>query len=231
MPATKLVASVAALAAWVIAACVGCGEPPAVDMSLLTGEPCEPPCWQGLTPGSSTEEEANEFLRTSELVDQATLYQAELTRGSGEVVGVSIQWRSTAPRSSNVDSNDFAIEGGVLKNMIIYPDYDLTLESLLQRYGPPEKFHVMVTGRHVPSLRVTLFYPAHGFTASLELPVDDARLRPESTVIQVWYSKAGPLETFIELGVGYLGSYLGSTPEQWSESLRDWQGYGAIELD
>lgn len=209
--------------------CVGCTGPPPVEMSLLTGDPCEPPCWQGLTPGQSTEDDVLEFIQSSRFVDTRTVYRAAVSRG-GQVVGTSIQWRSTAARSSNVDSNDFAIEGGVLKDMIIYPDYDVTLESLLQRYGPPDKFHVMVTGRHVPLLQVTLFYPSYGFTASLELPVEEPVLQPESTVIQVWYSQAGPLETFIERGISYLGSYLGTTPEQWSEFLRDWQGYGAVEV-
>ena len=209
--------------------CVGCAGPPPVGMSLLTGDPCEPPCWQGLTPGQSTEDDALEFLRSSRFVDTRTIYRAALSRG-GQVVGSSIQWRSTAARSSNVDSNDFAIEGGVLRDMIIYPDYDVTLESLLQRYGPPDKLHVMVTGRHVPMLQVTLFYPSYGFTATLELPADQLVLRPETTVIQVWYSEAGPLGTFIQLGISYLGTYLGTTPEQWSQSLRDWQGYGVMEV-
>ena len=210
----------------ILGLCVSCAEPPPSEMSLLTGDPCEPPCWQGLTPGSSTKDDVNEFLETSRFVDRDSVFRSDVTTASAGVVGVSIQWRSTAARSRGVDSNEFVIEGGVLKYIFVYPDYDLTLESLLQRYGPPDKFHVMVTGRHVPLLGVTLFYPAYGFTASLELPVDEAQLRPESTVVQVWYSEAAPLETFIELGIGYLGS----TPDQWLESLRDWQGYGAIEV-
>ncbi len=39
------------LGLWMITLCAGCGEPPPLDTSLLTGDPCEPPCWQGLTPG------------------------------------------------------------------------------------------------------------------------------------------------------------------------------------
>ena len=228
-PATSVSIPLLCFALLIAAICSGCGEPPPLDMGLLTGEPCEPPCFRGLTPGVSTHEEVNQFVRTSGFVNPQTLFRSGVYRG-GERVGLSIQWRSTAARSGNVDSNEFLIEGGVLRNMFVYPDYDLTLERLLQRYGSPQKFNVMVTGRHVPLLRVTLFYPARGFTASLELPVDEPVLRPESTVIQVWYSEAGPLETFIERGISYLGSYLGSIPEQWLESLRDWQGYGAIEV-
>jgi hypothetical protein len=204
---------------------VGCGESPPVDTSLLTGEPCQPPCWQGLTPGLSTQEEVNEFTRTSGFVNAQTLYPGRLSRG-GQRVGVSMQWRSTTGRGSG--SNSFAIEDGVLKYIIIYPDYDLTLENLIDRYGTPGKFRVIIAGSGLPYLGVTLFYPTHGFTATVELPIDDAQLLPESIVSRVWYFQAAPLERFIELGceVGFLGS----TPEKWLESLRDWQGYGAIEI-
>jgi hypothetical protein len=225
MSTSKVVVFPLALAALVIAVCVGCGEPPPVDNSLLTGDPCEPPCWQGLTPGESTLEDVNEFMRTSGFVSPLTVFRGRITRG-GEAVGVSIRWDSMNGRGGG----DFAIEDGVLKDMFIYPSYHLTLEDLIDRYGPPEKLHVMVTGLHVPALEVTLFYPSYGFTADLELPVDEPVLRPESSIVRLWHSRAGPLETFIELGISYLGSYLGTSPEQWSESLRDWPGYGAIEV-
>jgi len=210
---------------WILATCVGCRESPPVDTSLLTGEPCEPPCWQGLTPGVSTHEEVNEFVRTSGFVNPQTLYPGRLSRG-GQRVGVSLQWRSIAGRGRG--HNSFTIEDGVLKYIIIYPDYDLTLESLIDRHGAPGKFLVIIAGSGLPYLSVTLFYPTHGFTATVELPIDDAQLLPESIVSRVWYFQAAPLDRFIELGceVGFLGS----TPEKWLESLRDWKGYGTIEV-
>ena len=205
----------------------GCGQPP-IDMSLLTGDPCEPPCWQGLTPGSSTEDDVNKFLETSRFVDLHCIFRSDVTTASAGVVGVGIQWRSTAGRSRGVDSNQFVIEGGVLRYIFVYPDYDITLDSLLEKYGPPEKVNVAITGSFggVPRVGVTLFYPTKGFTADLELPIDDARLGPDSTVLRLWYSQAAPLEQFLELGKGYLGR----TPEQWLESLREWPGYGQLQL-
>jgi hypothetical protein len=203
----------------------GCGQPP-LDKSLLTGEPCEPPCWQGLTPGVSTHEQVNEFIRTSRLVNPQTLHISALRAGDGQRVGVSISWRTTVAPGRGY--HDLARKGGVLKDIIIYPDYDITLDSLLEKYGPPEKVNVGITGSfgHVPAVGVTLFYPTNGFTAYFELPIDDARLGPDSTVLRLWYSQAAPLERFLELGKGYLGG----TPEQWLESLREWPGYGQLEL-
>ena len=204
-----------------------CSEPPPVDTSLLTGEPCEPPCWQGLTPGESTENDVLEFIRATRYVDPRTMYRGKVYRG-GEVVGLSMQWRSTAARSRNVESNAFLIEGGVLQSIIMHPDYDLTLESLLERYGSPEKFRAYVAGFDRPYVSLRIYYPTHGFTAQLELPIDDPWLRPDSKVARLWYFRAAPLERFVELACD--GGYFTGPPEKVLARLGDWKGYGPIDL-
>ena len=211
----------------ILGLCAGCGEPPPLDTSFLTGEPCEPPCWQGLTPGESTEEDVGEFIRATRFVDTRTIYRGRITRG-GEVVGVSIQWRSTAARSRNVESNSFDIDTGVLEHITIYPDYELTLERLMERYGPPEKYVANLSGYERQWVDVTLFYPTHGFTVYLALRPDDPTLRPESRVARVWYFRAASMERFIELQCE--AGYLGGSPEKSLESLRDWPGFGPIVL-
>lgn len=207
----------------ILTGCAGSGEPPPLDMSLLTGEPCEPPCWQGLTPGESTEEDVAEFVRTTRFVDTRTIYRGSLTR-RGEVVGVSIHWDSTAG-----GSNTLHIEGGVLKTIIISPDYDLTLQRVVERYGPPEKYRAILQGFERQWVDVILFYPTHGFTMYLALRPDHPTLDPESKVAEVWYFRAAPLERFMELG--WEAGHLGTDPSEFPEFLRDWQGYGPIELE
>ncbi|NIN64989.1 MAG: hypothetical protein GTO63_09870 [Anaerolineae bacterium] len=206
----------------------GCGESPPLDMSLLTGEPCEPPCWQGLTPGESTLQEVNEFMRTSRFVDPQTVDRSQLDRG-GQPVGLIIWWLSTVGGGRGY--NSFSIEDGVLNYMTIYPDYPLTLERLIERYGPPEKYVAGLRGwGFVPlDVAVTLFYPTHGFTVDLVLRADDATLQPQSKVVSVWYFRAAPLERFLELRIE--AGYVSGTLESSLESLHDWQGYGALDLD
>jgi hypothetical protein len=202
-----------------------CAERPPVDMSLLTGDPCEPPCWQGLTPGVSTLQEVNEFMRTTRFVGTGTIHRGTLTR-RGEVVGVSIQWRSAAGVGGR--SNSFHIEGGVLKDIIISPDYDLTLQRLFARYDPPEKYRAILQGFERQWVDVILFYPTHGFTVYLALRPDEPALEPDSKVESVWYFRAAPLERFVELG--WEAGHLGTDPSEWPELPRDWQGYGQVEL-
>ena len=226
-PATSVSIPLLCLAVLIAPLSTGCGEPPPLDMSLLTGEPCEPPCFRGLTPGVSTHEEVNEFIRTSGYVNPQSLYVSALRHGDGQRVGVSIDWHSRFGGYGS--SNDFIIEGGVLKHITINPDYPLTLERLIERYGPPEKYVANLRGVERRWIDVTLYYPTHGFTVDLVRRLDDTTLAPESKVVSVWYFRAAPLERFIELACE--GGIYGGTPDDRLESLRDWPGYGAIEVD
>ena len=217
----------------VLAASVSCGETPPegplvpVDTSLLTGEPCEPPCWQGLTPGVSTEEEVNDFLLSSELVDQSSIFRGAVTLGTGEVVGTTIQWWSGANMSSvpRQFGNDCTVEGGLLRHMTIWLDCEVTLEDLLERYGDPAKFTAWLLPVDPPHVRVTLFYPRHGFEATLTIPRDDVQLRPESQIARVWYFRsASDIGDYLRLcrEVGY--------PCASEDTLQDWHGYGLMDL-
>jgi hypothetical protein len=218
----------------IVAGAGGCGPKPQatplpIDVSLLTGKPCEPPCWQGLTPGLSTEADVKQFLETSRLVDRASVFRGDVTNGSGAVVGAAVQWHSAAHVQEAYGWNCIEVQDGLVQWIEAYLDFEVTLEDLLGKYGPPDGLIGGLTGVHFSEFRVTLYYPRHGFIAKLILPVDDRYLRPDSRVVSIWYFRAAPLEEFVELGceVGYLGG----TADTWLESLRDWQGYGAIEAD
>jgi hypothetical protein len=209
----------------ILVASFGCRAAPPPDASLLTGDPCEPPCWQGLTPGVSTEEEVYEFVRTSELVDQTTLYIRNRTDDTGEVVGVAVHWRSRAnmagvPRQFG---NSFMVRDGVVQAIMVFLDCEVTLADLLERYGEPHRWSVTWVSLEMPDLDVTLYYPDHGFAAQLTLPADDTWLRPESSVDLVRYYVVVSPADFLELGpeAGYFYAYE-------ADSLRDWQGYGIV---
>ncbi len=210
----------------ILATSVGCRGAPPVDTSLLTGEPCEPPCWHGLTAGVSTDDEVDEFLGTSELVDRSTLFRGHVTSGRGDVVGVTLQWWSTADMA-NVPrqfGNSIVIKDGLAQYMTIWLDVEVTLQGLLERYGPPESFTAWREGVEVSYVKVTLYYPRHGFTATLTIPPYDVQLTPESEVVRVWYFRAAALEEFLALtrDSGY--------PTVSEDILQVWHGYGPMEL-
>jgi hypothetical protein len=209
----------------ILATCVGCRESPPVDTSLLTGEPCEPPCWQGLTPGVSTEEEVNEFLRTSELVDRITLFRSDITLGTGEVVGVRVQWwsKATTPRERRGIGNVVDIHGGVVQDIAVLLDCEVTAEDVLKRYGPPHRWNATWVSLDVLDVDVMLYYPNHGFTARLRLPSYGVWLGPEDEIREVRYLRAVRPEEFLDVGAE-MGYFL---PDEL-ESLREWNGYGPV---
>lgn len=220
-----------ALTLFVLAASASCGQSAPVDTSLLTREPCEPPCWQGLIPGVSTEEEANQFVTTSDLVDRLTVLRDPVTRG-GELTGVSIQWLSTKNAQGPDARNSFLVEDGVLQDMIVYLDSHVTLQELFNTYDPPQKFRVVLGGTHSTEARVQLLYPQHGFIAFVEVPMGNTRretsIQADTTVTWVWYLRAASsLDRFVELA-RQAGIYSGDVGV---ESFRDWSGFGPIQVE
>jgi hypothetical protein len=214
-----------ALSLVMLAISTACGEGPPVDTSLLTGEPCEPPCWQGLTAGVSTEYEVERFLATSALVERNSVYRGTIGRG-GHTVGISVQWLSVRAVHGARSTNSFDIEDGILSDMTMYLDAQVTLEELFGRYGPPEKYLAALSGIHFTAVRVSLFYPEDGFVGRVELPRHDASLRPDTRVASVWYFQSDPLDRFLELG-REIGHFSASVEP---EALCDWEGYGPVEL-
>jgi len=219
-----VVVSCLAVTALLVAACFFCQTP--VDRSLLTGDPCEPPCWQGLTPGESTLEDVNEFMRTSGFVRPLTEHRSALHGGSGQPVELRVSWQSDVWGAKG--RNEFIIHDGVLDSIDICPDHDVTLGRLIKRYGPPEKYFANLSA-YAPWYReVTLFYPTHGFTAHLTMDIEDS-LQPETGIGGVWYFRAAPWERFLELASE--AGYFGGMPIEGQEFGRDWQGYWPIWLE
>jgi hypothetical protein len=229
-----------ALAALVTGGCVVCNlgsesraptpvGPAPIDVSLLTGKPCEPPCWQGLVPELSTEDDVNVFLETSKFVDRESIFRGEITTGSGDVIGISVQWRSSAGDYGVQGANSFDIEGGVLRSIETYLDFEVTLEELLERYGPPTRLRARFAEIQRVDAEVTLYYPELGLIARLyiEPSGDHFELQPECTIQRVWYFSPQPLEDLCDLS-GAIP--FPDKPEHIDTVLQRWQGYGPIEL-
>ena len=204
-----------------VVALTSCGEPAPVDMSLLTGEPCEPPCWQGLVPGVSTEEEVLQYMADSNYVGH---HYRDPFAGSN-----TIWWQSTLAGRSQRTYNAFGIRGGMLAGMVILLDYEFTLEELLIKYGDPEKFRAQWESGSSANAEVTLYYPRLGIIPQLVLRPSDGyhELQPESKVIRVWYFPPTSLD-----GLFYLAGDI-PFPDKRKHAeivLQDWQGCGRIEL-
>ena len=194
-----------------------------VANGLLTGEPCGPPCWQGLVPGVSTEEEVDGFLRTNEYVDFHTVYEDSYEGG------VAVRWQ----RRGQTDAwNMFDVQDGVLEVMRMYPDSEVVLEQLIDRYGAPDKFEAGLVMLDGPvHTKVDLFYRDLGMMIELHLPAEGPELRPETRVVRIQYFQPDALEDVLATIWLKKGASLADLELQWLEDWRDWQGYGPVQLE
>ena len=215
-----LVTLVFALAATVTSCAVT--QEPLVAQGLLTGEPCGPPCWQGLVPGVSSEEEVDELLRTNEYVHFHTVYD---DRYEG---GVATRWQR---RGQTGAWNMFDVQDGVLEVMRMYCDSEVLLEQLIDRYGAPDKFEAGLVMLDGPvHTKVDLFYLELGMMIELHLPADGPVLSPDTRVLKIQYFEPDALEDVLATIWLKKGVSLADLELRWLEDWRDWQGYGPLEV-
>jgi hypothetical protein len=200
--------------------------PVSVNRGLLTGEPCAPPCWQGLTPGVSTEQELVAVLEASGQVDPRSLHQE--SGGCGQLT----YWRTRHPFAnlstlSGWTTNYACTSHTVLKVVMEYLSYEVNLEQLLEIYGPPDVFSAQPAGiPERPYVEVNLYYPARGLVCQLELSDHEEALRPETRVVRAWYFAPTSFES-----LGNPASGVPFPPAEYAaDVLQEWQGYGPIHV-
>lgn len=178
------------------------------DRSILTDSPCAAPCWQGITPGSSmTVDAIKQILKQQPTVGE--IWQPQFGTVAWYWQGAA--WQKTPPSSVSV-------EGGKIHDIDISFDFELTIQDVINKYGPPEAVNMIEAGSlEDPYVGMNLFYPTRGlyFKARI-VPSYAPDLEPTSKVFEGVY--VGPAESI----------------ESWQRSagdigLRSWPGYGKLD--
>jgi hypothetical protein len=100
------------------------------DESLLTGEPCEPPCWNGITPGETTWEEALEVLESDDSVNGLDQQEAE-----GGTVLAAWQDGESELYCCRMLADD---PESVVKYLFLQIAPNFIIDDVLDAYGEPE---------------------------------------------------------------------------------------------
>jgi hypothetical protein len=189
------------------------------ENSLLSGEPCAPPCWQALEPGLTSAEEVRVFLDSSPYVAD---WQAQ-TLANGDVV---YRWR-WAPPTAALSPNEMRTRAGLLLSITLRPDAPLVLQQVIGAFGAPERVDLRAepaegdpTGR-----ALDLYYPQRG----LRLTVGGLDLSEDGT--EVCPQRLAPVETVVYLEPGSIEKVVEEVydvpPERVDvlARLRDWDGF------
>ncbi|MBN1119495.1 MAG: hypothetical protein JXJ17_00330 [Anaerolineae bacterium] len=189
-----------------------------VDQSLITGDPCEPPCWYGIEPGIE-ESEAYEILQDISFVDSDTI--EFVTHDS------IYHWRYSEPFSDS--GGALIIENEKVVSIHYGLPCDLTLAEVIETYDVPSWLHINIYRQSGgPKALVTIAWPRNGFHVQFSEKVDrystGAEIYPDTLIELVTYFEPydGSMETLVEDA--------GADWGQYEQFYYEWTGYGHIDF-
>ncbi len=220
---------------YVVGVC-GCSVP-ALDKSLLTAEPCAAPCWCGIMPGETAQEAALHELSRCPWAKAGSIRQTLTTSSDGTdelIVGWDHRARLLGPEITR-NRNRAHIRDGKVELIRVWLDYSLTLNDVVDLFGPPEGVYA-IRGYGHPSFEVVFDYPGRGLSFEAFLPrvsadeyyVGDDRgiIYPYTKVSTVYYYAPTTLESALrDAFVVY--------PDRLDAMLQDeqeWRGFGEVDL-
>ncbi len=143
--------SVTVLASLLVSLLVGCGlrldvfptptvEPSLIDSSMLTGVPCQAPCWYGLVPGQSTRADVLATVQGLPFVDPRRVSEvpASYWDQSKQSLEPATLVRAECKRPGGETCASLLLFDGVLKLMYLSPPPSLTFGEAVARLGPPD---------------------------------------------------------------------------------------------
>lgn len=153
------------LSSWLLAACSWkpSTAPLALESNWLRSEPCAPPCWEGITPGQSSYQEA---LAALETLPPVVTTKVVTDMEPGEINGF-INWEAAFTQG---------IQGGIyfegqagIVTALRFSQQSLTLQEVVDAFGPPS--HILAYSSY-SAHRATIGYAyeavyiPHGFAVS-----------------------------------------------------------------
>ena len=99
------------------------------DLSLLSGEPCGAPCWNGIVPGETSFRDAKLIIEEDQRFHNVE--EAERQEGSdARIFGFS-------PQEAQLCCQVFSRNGETVTSLLIQVAPDMSLGPVLDRYGTP----------------------------------------------------------------------------------------------
>ena len=206
---------------WLVLALLltACTAAPAPTTGPLT--PCDPPCWNGITPGVTTLDEARaglrQYLQPPDALNEATFMDQS----------VELNWSA-----ANGGLNAVGAAEGVVRLVSINVE-GVTAADVLAQYGPPPaQLALQRQGSERVLYAVTFLYPERGLSLLLRTgrssllrpsPTRGFAVQPDTPVTAIRYLPPGTLDEFVARlpEVRRAGGVEAARPR-----LRPWSAYG-----
>jgi hypothetical protein len=170
------------------------------DGGFVSADPCGPPCFFEIVPGTTTKSQAISLLQARELYSDCHEYD---TREQGGVRGIACQNISIGLQ------NDFDI----VENIGFIPAQTITVEKAITRHGEPSA--VLVTD---------VSYAKNEFVTSMILYYDTINVELVLAEQNSGAFNLTPTTLVVNIGYSDEGSY-----NQSRRYSQDWKGYSTYE--
>jgi hypothetical protein len=181
-----------------------------MDLDLVGSESCSPPCWKGIVPGETSENQAIEILRRmeSEKIGKLTLLPDV------------ISWQDVENRNYTIE-----VEEGLVVQISFIAE-TTNLREIIDKFGIPDGF-AAVAGRHGKH-SIILYYPSEGLSF---FAVDKrwgrlhpgVKIFPSMPITFVHFIAPTDLPSMLAVIHG----------EDWEgrilSEMNEWDGYGTID--
>jgi len=191
-----------ALVAMVISACA----PPAKlldetylkDTSLISGEPCDAPCWNNITPGETSFRDA--LIIVQDDITLANVEEVELEEDQGFVIGFSA-------KDGNLCCQMYSIDGEVIDSILLQVAPQITLGEVIDKYGEPN--YIAGAEYSEDQASIVLIYPDFSTLVYAYIAgAANGELSETSEIFAVGYSTDSEMQQLLN-----------------SSSLYNWEGY------
>lgn len=178
---------------------------------------CSWPCWQGITPGTTSDTEAIQRLNDSPLVLKDSIHVEEPRTGFGDA-----KWYWKINDKQTLEGNMEWRNEIVL--YISLTAHHVSIGEIINKFGPPEKINVDNCALIVEGPQrwcTTLYYAKNGFEIHYNRDSsgfgDDIQIMPSDLIDFVSLFKPSTIEDWL-LSMGF----------DLHLDLRDWKGYGSL---
>lgn len=171
------------------------------DTSLLSGEPCSAPCWNGITPGETTFRDAMIIVEDDGRFKNVKEVESE-EETEERLFGFS-------EGDANVCCQIYSREGDVVESMLFLLAPEMTLGEVIDKYGEP----TYLTGEEVAEEQAIMFlvYPDLPLVLYTFVKGTGGELTETSEIIGVLYMTEAEIQQIIDASRFY-----------------EWEGYQAF---
>ena len=141
------------------------------DGGFLSEEPCGPPCFWGIVPGETTEDQVVEILQETNVFETCEMFDREDEGGY---------------RGMKCGSRVFIgfERGGDLVTGVGFNPSSITVQDIVEKYGEPEGVTVGGLGVHVIDYQLIMAYPTMLTLVRLSLQDEGPYILEQSTLVR-----------------------------------------------